>query len=78
MTSLDRTIRRECLTAFAENGRPLMLIVEPCGIITLRPKGMRKGYSITLRQAYDLGAKIEARRVQAEKQAKRAARKVQR
>lgn len=74
MTILERKLRREVPEALAQ-GRPIIIELQPGGVIGLRQKGRRTVYYCTVSQVYSMAAKIYASQIRAEKAAKRAARR---
>lgn len=59
MTNLKRVVRRE--TAFVDPTirRPLLIILEPPDLISLKEKGRRKAYSISASGLYTMLVKQE-------------------
>lgn len=61
MTTLKRPVRRTTGATFM--GRPLILILEPPDLVTVREKGRRKGFTLTVEAIYRLAAMAEAQRM---------------
>jgi hypothetical protein len=59
MTTLRHALKRETSATVFERSksRPVIILVEPGGIISLRLKGNRKSYSLDLESLYDLAVK---------------------
>jgi len=74
MTSLKKPVRRESHRSIREAGkeRPIIISIEPPGIVKLRAKGCRKSYSLPAEVCYVLAVKAH---VAAEKKAKKKKRK---
>jgi hypothetical protein len=73
MTKLKKAISREAMNT-AEQGRPLMVTLEPGDTISFRQKGLRKVYRTTLAACFWLAVKTEAaeeRRIKALARAER-------
>lgn len=69
MTTISKPIKRETSATVFERSkrRPIIISVEPGGLISLRLKGNRKTYSLDLESLYDQAVKKSLR---AEKLAK--------
>lgn len=76
MTELKRTIKRTTRAKVA--GRNLVLIIEPPDLVTVREKGRRKGFSLTVEAIYYLAAKAQAEHDRNERLKKRKANRRQR
>jgi hypothetical protein len=70
MTKLTKPITRECPRT-TDRGREIILSLLPGDLLTFRPKGRRITFTLSIRAAYDLSAKLYARDVAMEKKAKR-------
>lgn len=57
MTKADKPIRRETYTSY--RGRPLIIEIHSTFVV-VRAKGRRKGYSVTLDQIWNIGARNAA------------------
>jgi hypothetical protein len=75
MTTLRRALKRETSATVFERSkrRPLIISIEPGGIISLRLKGNHKSYSLDLESLYDLAVK---KSLAAERAAKKKARRL--
>lgn len=69
MTGLKRPVRRETAARFRD--RKLIVILEPPDLITVKEKGRRKGFTLTVEAIYILAAEAEVRRQKAEKRKNR-------
>jgi len=65
VTNLKKPVRRETPAQF--RGRRLIVILEPPDLVTIKEKGRRKGYTLTVESIYVLAADAEARRQIAER-----------
>ena len=77
MTSLTRTVRRECCRT-AEHARPVIVTLEPGDLIRFRLKGTRTTYTTTLLACYHLAARIYATEQAKQRVATRKARRLER
>jgi hypothetical protein len=69
-----RTVRRE--TTVTHRGRPLVILVPPTAdIVLIREKGRRTVYEVPALAIFSIGAKIAAAGLNAERIARRKARK---
>jgi hypothetical protein len=68
MTRTTKPVTRETTARVREVGqmRPVVITIEPSGIVTLRAKGTRQSYSLPVDALYDLAVKkaVEAERRQ--------------
>lgn len=70
MTDLKRTVKRvtgEVIPYGPDRGKRLVVALLAPNLIYIRPKGCQRGYTITVRQAWQLGAETEAAYQRAEK-----------
>ena len=74
MTKADRPVKRETYSSVHERGvtRPLVIEISST-YVSIRPKGIRRGYTVSMAQIYLMGAKNEAEARRREKLAKREA-----
>jgi len=76
MTLLHKAVKRE--TRGLIQGRQLVITLEPGDMITIRQKGRRTRYTVTIEAVYALGAKMFARseqkRIAEERKARKAVR----
>lgn len=74
MTKLNKPIRRETDTIVRDKSKRRVLIVglEPGDVITVRPKGTRKSYSVSVESVYMFAARIEGERIRRERKAGKA------
>lgn len=79
MTKADKPTARETYSSVRERGklRPLIIEIHPT-FVSIRAKGLRHGYQVTLDQIYNIGARNEAaaarlERIEAKKKAKKEA-----
>jgi hypothetical protein len=66
MTSLRKTIKRECLRT-SEQGRPIIVALEPGDVIALKQKGRRRWYRLPLSAVFWAALKAEAREMAKQK-----------
>lgn len=76
MTKADKTVKRETYSSVHERGvtRPLVIEISST-FVTIRPKGIRKGYTVSMSQIYSMGARNQAEANRRDRLAKRAAAK---
>ena len=73
MTKASRPVQRETFSNVRVRGKNRPLVIEiHATYITIRPKGTRKAFLVTLDQIYTLGARNEAEKARRERAAKRA------
>jgi hypothetical protein len=75
MTKADKPVRRESYSCF--RGRPIIVTIHPT-FVTVRLKGQRTKFTVTVDQLYTLGAKTAAVAAKAEREAKRKALRAER
>ena len=76
MTIADKPVRREtrsCVRVRRES-RPLIIEVHAT-YVSIRPKGMRHAYTVTMDQIYNLGARNAAEQLRQARAVERAARR---
>lgn len=73
MTTLTRPVVRKC-SRTAEQGRPIIVALEPGDVIALRQKGRRGWYRLTVSSVFWSAVKADAREKAREKAARRKAR----
>lgn len=64
MTKADKPVVRETYSSVRQGGktRPLVVEIHPT-FITVRPKGTRKSYAVTMDQLFTLGARNAAEQI---------------
>lgn len=77
MTSLTKIVRRAC-TRTSQQGRPIIVALEPGDIIALRQRGLRTWYKLPLATVFWVAAKAEAAEQARAKAAARRARRISR
>ncbi len=75
MTPLKSPVYRETQTHVRDRSKRRLLIagLEPGDVITVRLKGTRKAYAVSVETVYHLAARLEGERLRREKAAKRKA-----
>ena len=70
-TRLNKPVYRETATTVRDRSKRRVLIagLEPGDVITIRPKGTRKAYSVSIEAIYHYAAKLEGERIRREKHA---------
>ncbi len=74
-TNLTKPVYRETQTAVRDRSKRRMLIagLEPGDVISIRPKGTQKAYSVTVEWLYYQAVKLEGERIRRERKLKRKA-----
>ena len=75
MTKLLKPVRRETAAVFRR--RPLIIQLEPPGIIRIKEKGKRTWYETSMEKVFSLAAKDYAARAALEKKKRKEAQKAQ-
>lgn len=74
-TSLNKPVYRQTQTAVRDRSKRRLLIagLKPGDVISVRLKGTRKAYMVSVETVYHLAARLEGERQRREKKAKRGA-----
>ena len=79
MTQTTKAVRRETLSLIRSRGGFKPLVIElNTTFIRIRCKGQRHSFTVTYQQLWTLGAKNSAAALQAEREAKRKAKRLER
>jgi hypothetical protein len=72
-TRLLKPVYRETLTAVKDRSKRRLLIagLEPGDVISVRPKGTRKAYAVTVEWLYYQAVKFEGEKIRRERKAKK-------